>query len=626
MSMTSKTLRLLGLLSLVLGMVAAPLAPAVAEQTAATAAPAEQVIDRFEKQTFMVPMRDGSKLYTEIYTPKAATGPLPILFSRTPYGTGMSQAGMFQQALKGLADDGYIFAFQDIRGRYKSDGAFTMLRPLRDKKDKTSFDEATDAQDSITWMLKNAKGNNGKIGMWGISYGAWLSVMAAADPHPALRAIAPQASPADMFIGDDFYHNGAFRLSYGFEYVAMMERGKENNPFDFDSYDTYEWYRRLGPLTAAKAYVPDAPTWRDFSTHTTYDTFWERRAVGPQLGKLKVAALNTGGWWDQEDPFGPAEIYKTWRKDDDQHLDYLVVGPWNHGGSMRGDGRSLGPIQFDQPTTEYYRDQVLRPFFAYYLKDQGQRPSRVQLFETGSNQWRKLEDWKAAEGEVKRLYFHADGKLSFDAPSEADAADRYVSDPANPVPYRPRPIESSFATMKGGKSGWATWLVGDQRFVEGRPDVLTYVSEPLTEDVSISGDVLAKLYASTSGSDGDFMVKLIDVYPAQYDKAPEMGGYQLMVSIEALRGRFRNGFKTPEAFTPGKVEAFTVDLRPRVHSFLKGHRIMVQIQSTMFPLYDRNPQTFVPNIFEAKASDFKAATITVHRDAGRPSHIEVRGK
>jgi putative CocE/NonD family hydrolase len=581
----------------------------------------------FVNRNEMVPMRDGVKVYTRIFIPKGATDKLPFMFVRTPYGVDGWSSARVSQAHGELAADGYIFVFQDIRGRYRSEGQFVMQRPpRRDRNDPKAIDESTDAYDSIDWLLKNVPNNNGRVGMFGVSYPGWLTGMAMLDPHPALKAASPQASPSDMFLGDDFHHNGAFRLSYGFEYAAMMESSKENENFAFDRYDTYEWYLNLGPLSAVNERVLKGkiPTWNDFVAHPNYDAFWQRQAMAPYLTKVTVPTLNVAGWWDQEDFYGPIKIYETLEKHDANNLNFLVVGPWNHGGWNAAEGRKLGNIDFGSATSKYFREKIQAPFFAFYLKDKGslKQPEAI-TFEAGSNEWKTYDSWPPKHGVTARnLYFQPNGKLSFQAPATEDstAYDGYVSDPAHPVPYRKRPIE---ATYDPRGSGWYTWLLEDQRVAQNRPDVLSWSTELLTEDVEIAGDIVTKLFASTTGSDADWIVKLIDVYPERIDSNPKMGGYELMVANEVLRGRFRNNFEKPEAIVPNKVTDFSVGLHTQSYKFLKGHRIMVQVQSTWFPIIDRNPQTFVPNIFQAKATDFRAATQRVFRSKKFASHISL---
>ena len=571
----------------------------------------------------MIAMRDGVRLYAQVYAPTQATEPLPILLLRTPYGTGPLNAARMAAALPELMADGYIIVVQDIRGRFKSEGQFVMLRQPRDPSDKKAIDESTDAYDTIEWLLKNIPNNNGRVGMAGTSYGAWLTVMGALDPHPALKAAVEQASPADMWVGDDFHHNGAFRLSYGFEYAYMMESSKEITDVSavIDRFDAYEWYLKLGPLSNADAkYLHNRlPTWNDFVNHPDYDAFWKRQAFAPWLNRVTVPMLNVAGWWDQEDFYGPIKIYELLERHDSANKNFLVVGPWNHGGWSRGDGQKLGRIDFGSATAAYYRREVLARFLAYHLKGKGSLDLPEALtFRTGANEWVRHDAWPPKRDvAARRLYFQADRKLSFDPPSAAtsEAFDSYVSDPAHPVPYRPRPIDVN--------SGWATWLVEDQRFVDHRPDVLTWVTDELTTDVVISGKVVANLFASTTGTDSDWIVKVIDVYPERYAPDPKMGGYQLMIAGDVLRGRYRNSFEKPEPIAPNSVARYQIGFPANDHVFLKGHRLMVQVQSTWFPVIDRNPQRFVPNIFLAKESDFQPATQRVFRSGPHASYIEL---
>ena len=580
----------------------------------------------FEKTDALIPMRDGVRLHTEIYVPRNAQQPLPFLLHRTPYGLNDDEQGITRRfgAYHELIRDGYIFVFQDIRGRYQSEGQFVMLRLPRDQSDPKAIDESTDTYDTIEWLLKNVPNHNGHVGVLGISYGGWLTVMAMLDPHPAVKAVSEQASPADMYLGDDFHHNGAFRLSYGLEYSARMETSKTNSSFSFDKYDTFEWYLALGALSNFNAQYARGtlPTWNAFVEHPNYDTFWQKQAVTPYLHKLTVPNLNVAGWWDQEDFYGPLKIYETLEKKDAQHLNYLAVGPWNHGGWAEGDGRTLGKIDFGSDTSKYFREKIQAPWFAYWLKNQGSLPLQEALtFQTGSNQWESYDQWPPRRNiSARKLYFRGSGRLSFEPPRRdgEQESDSYVSDPARPVPYRRRPIEPTYPGP-----GWPVWLVEDQRFVHLRPDVLSWESEPLKEDVVVSGDIVAHLFASTSGTDSDWIVKLIDVYPEDYPQDPKLGGYQLMIADEVLRARFRNHFDKPEPVVANQVTPYALDLHSNNHAFLEGHRIMVQVQSTWFPLIDRNPQKFVKNIFTATEADYQKATQRVYRSKRFPSNVEI---
>ena len=605
-----------------LGLCAAALA--VVALGARQSAPAPNPADAFTVQDVLIPARDGVKLFTKIFTPKHQQGPLPLIFRRTPYGID-GAAGAFTRYYKALADDGYLFVFQDIRGKFKSEGEFVMQRPARPPGDTTSLDEGTDTYDTIEWLLKNVPNTNGRVGMLGVSYDGWTTIMGAIEPHPALKAISPQASPADMWLGDDFHHNGAFRLSYAFEYATMMESGKDVKHFAFDRYDTFDWYLSLGPLSAVnRKYLRETiPTWNDYVRHPDYDQFWKRQTMVPHIRSVKVPTLNVAGWWDQEDFYGPLTIYEALEKHDTSNMNYLVVGPWNHGGWTR-DGTALGPIGFGSDTAAHFRDQVQAPFFAYFLKDKGTRNFPEALtFEAGANQWRTWSQWPPAkETKTVGLYFGANEALAIGTPPAPGAlgSDAFVSDPAHPVPYRQRPIQPTY--FPGG-SKWSTWLVEDQRFVDDRADVLSWESPPLKEDLTIAGEVVAKLFASTTGTDADWVVKLIDVYPEHHPENWDLAGYQLMVSNEVFRGRYRKGFEMPTPIPAGVVQPYTFSLHTQNYTFKAGHRVMVQVQSTWFPIIDRNPQTFTKSIFDAEEKDFVKATHRVYRSARYPSRVEV---
>jgi putative CocE/NonD family hydrolase len=578
--------------------------------------------DRFERTEHMVAVRDEVKLFTTVYVPKERKGPLPILFLRTPYGITNRAERHFRGYLQDLVEDGYIFAYQDIRGRYKSEGKFVMTRPPRDRDDPKAIDEASDTQDTIDWLLANVKGHNGRVGMLGISYDGWLTAVAMLDPHPALKAVSPQASPVDMFLGDDFHHNGAFRLSYGFEYVAMMETDKENANFPFNKRDTFEWYLNLGALSNVNAlhFKEKKPTWNDFVAHPNYDAFWKKESLEPRLSRVTVPTLNVAGWFDQEDFRGPLRIYELLEKHDTKNQNFLIVGPWNHGGWSQGPGDRLGKIAFDSATGKYFRANVQAPFFARHLKDRNTPDlPEALMFQTGANRWVAHDRWPPKGTTTKKLYFHPNAKLAFDPPADGERPfDEYRSDPSNPVPYRPRPITPTYPGRE-----WKEWMVEDQRFTHRRPDVLTCASGPLTEDIVIAGPMTARLFASTSGTDCDWIVRLIDKYPEDYPEEPEMSGYQLLIIGEPVRARFRKSLERPEPIVPDQVEEYTIDLHWGHHRFRKGHRIMVQVSSTWFPLIDRNPQKYVPNIFEAKDEDFQPARQRVFRSPKYPSHLEL---
>ena len=585
-----------------------------------------EVRSQFDKREVMILMRDGVKLHTEIYTPRDAKEALPIFLERTPYGISAADKGYSPKLYNytHMFTDGYVFVFQDIRGRYGSEGQFVMNRPLHDASNPKGVDESTDTYDTIEWLIKNVPNNNGRVGTAGISYGGFLAAMALVNPHPALKAVSEQACMGDTWLGDDFFHNGAFRLSYGYEYATEMESTKEGFQLNFDRDDLYDWYLHIGPLSNInrKYLHGKIPSWNSFVEHPAYDEFWKRKALARALHQTKVPNLNVAGWWDQEDFYGPMALYADLEKNDSAHLNFLVVGPWNHGGWAHGPGNWLGQIPFNSDTGRYFREQVEGPWFAYYLHDKGIQPLKeAVLFQTGSDTWKQFDSWPPADAQRKSLYFGAERKLSFDAPrtDAIEAFDSYVSDPANPVPYRNRPVDETYPTDHEGQ--WYTWLVQDQRFVEKRPDVLTWKTDELQEDVTLTGQVTASLFASTTGSDADWIVKLIDVYPEKAEW--NLSGFELMIAEEIFRARYRNSYEKPEAMAPDEITAFAIDLHTANHVFKKGHRIMVQVQSTWFPLYDRNPQKFVPNIFEAKESDYQKATETIYRSAKFPSHVEI---
>lgn len=581
--------------------------------------PAIQRLTAFDRREEMIRMRDGVRLHTLIFTPKDQTELLPIIFSRTPYGVGESQSDSINRRFKELVEDGYIFVLQDIRGRYGSEGQFMMNRPMHDKRDPKGIDESTDTYDTIDWLIKNVAKNNGRVGILGVSYDGWLSAVATVDAHPALRASSPQAPMTDTWLGDDFFHNGAFRQSYGYEYVKAMETSKEGADVSFDK-DAYDWYLEkgsLGKITELNA--GKFPTWNAFVAHPTYDDYWKARGAGNYLKATHVATLVVGGWWDQEDFYGALATYATLEKFDKSNHNFVVLGPWNHGG-WGGFGRNLGDVDFGNSTGLYFRSQIQAPWFAYYLKDKGKlNEAEAATFRSGTNQWVNSDHWPPQEVAARNLYLHSEKTLSFDKPAgnNDQESEGYVSDPANPVPYRKRPIQPTY----GRGSSWYTWLVQDQRFLAGRNDVLSWQTNVLDQDLTISGNVIAHLFASTTGTDSDWIVKLIDVYPDNNPEDPKMAGYQLMIVDEILRGRYRQSFEKPAAIVPNQVNEYVIDLRANNHTFKKGHRVMVQVQSSWFPLYDRNPQKFVENIFKAQPPDYQIATQRIYESARYPSRV-----
>jgi hypothetical protein len=441
-------------------------------------------------------------------------------------------------------------------------------------------------------------------------------------PPPALRAAVEEASPADMFLGDDFHHNGAFRLSYAYEYAILLESAKTNVSVKLDRYDSYEWYLKLGALSNVRnPPAGELPTWKDYVAHPNFDAFWQRQAVAPYLTRVTVPIMHVAGWWDQEDFYGPLTIYRALEAHDSNHQNFFVGGPWNHGGWNQTLGRKLGPLNFGADTSQYYRKEIKAKFFAKYLKDRDEKISEAITFQTGANKWETHDAWPPKDVRARKLYFHEHGKLSFNAPTEASkkASESFLSDPAHPVPYRTRPVEVTYSEG----SRWSTWLTEDQRFVENRPDVLSYETETLTSDVVITGEIFAHLTASTTGTDADWFVKLIDVYPEKYADDPKMGGYELIIADEVFRGRFRESFEHPKPIKRNTPLPYTFSLHQVNHRFLAGHKIMVQVQSSLFPLIDRNPQRFIPNIFDARDSDFQSATHRIYRSAKFPSYIEL---
>jgi uncharacterized protein len=486
-------------------------------------------------------------------------------------------------------------------------------------------DESTDTYDSISWLIESLPNNNGKVGVFGVSYLGWTTAMATVDVHPALKAVSVQASPEDMFIGDDFHHNGAFRLQYAWGYAAALETdGRTLNAFDFNQEDPYSWYLQQDDLATLdqRALGSRLPSWQNFVAHPNYDAFWRSAVTSAVMpATVKTPNLIVAGWWDQEDFYGPVTIYKRQQRHDPQHRNYLVIGPWNHGGWVRDAGNKYGPLDFGSDTGSYFRANMETPWFKFWLKGAGKldQPGAF-IFETGSNEWRRFDAWPPREGiSKKRLYFHPNGKLSFDSPAAVDSkTDHYVSDPANPVPYRMRPI----AATTSADGAWTVWLADDQAPFAKRADVLSWQTDVLQNDVTIRGNVAAQLYASTTGTDADWVVKLIDVYPAD-DASPAMRGRQLMIANDVYRGRFRSGFEHPAALVANKVLEYSIDLHSASHVFKKGHRIAVQVQSTWFPLIDRNPQTFGASIYSAHAADFKAQTHTVYHSLQYPSAILV---
>jgi uncharacterized protein len=593
-----------------------------------TKLPPDTKVGNYVGTDVMIPMRDGVKLHAEVWRPAQAKGKLPILLQRSPYGYGVGAVtSKFQYELADLARDGFIFVLEDIRGRFGSEGKFVMLRP---QAAPGGVDESTDTYDSIDWLVKRLPDNNGKVGMLGVSYMGWTTAMATIHPHPALEAISVQASPEDMFLGDDFHHYGAFRLQYAWEYCAALETdGRTLETFKYpDQDDPYAWLLRQTDLATLdqRSIGHTLPSWQNFVEHPNYDAFWRASVTSAQMpAQVQIPDLIVAGWWDQEDFYGPLTIYQNQEKGDAHHRNFLVIGPWNHNAWDLGNGHNYGPFDLGSDTAVYFHSEVETPWFRYWLKSEPAgkvREPEALVFETGSNQWRRYDAWPPRQGvSHRRLYFHANGVLSFEPPqSAADAKpDSFVSDPANPVPYRPRPI----APITVKDSSWSFWLADDQASFSRRPDVLSWQTGKLQTPVTIRGAVRAQLFASTTGTDADWVVKLIDVYPDDAATAPAVRGRQLIIADEVFRGRFRSNFEQPHAITPNAVLEYSIDLHSASHVFEPGHRIAVQVQSTWFPLIDRNPQTFVPNIFTARAADYKSQTHTVVHTTRYPSGLAV---
>lgn len=583
---------------------------------------------RYRKSTFMIPMRDGVRLFTVVLQPETPAGLLPFLIKRTPYGADVfpDTAGIFVVPLNSpigtMAADGYFFVYQDIRGKFKSEGSMQIHQPLHHRGDSTAVDESTDTWDTIDWLLKNISGNNGRAGIYGISYPGWLALVGSVHAHPALKASSEQACMGDLFIGDDFHHNGAFRLSYGFEYTYEVENDHtKGSVFPFPQHDLFNWYLHLGPLEEVnRKYFHDrVPTWNNFIAHPDYDGFWVRNSPLSYVKQPEVPQLHVGGYYDQEDINGPQLMYRHMERLDTFSRNHIVLGPWYHGqwGGQKGD--SLGSVSFGSTTGVWFRD-LQKKWFDYYLKDIGDgRFAEAYAFQTGSNRWKTYENWPPKGAIIRKLYTSADGGASFLKPVSAVAHRDFVSDPAHPVPYRMLPIEATYAPG----SHWRTWHVQDQRFVTTRPDVASFVMDTLTNELTVTGNIRAHLFASTTGSDADWIVKLIDVYPAIDSSDPSMSGYQLPVAMEVFRGRYRKSFSTPQSLTPGKPEEFLIDLHDINHVFRKGHAIMIQVQSSWFPVIDRNPQTFVPSIYAARPSDYKKQTHSIFCSARYPTCVDL---
>jgi putative CocE/NonD family hydrolase len=602
-------------------------------------APTEDYVKaHYTKYEYRIPMRDGKKLFTSVYVPKDTAQAYPIMMDRTPYSVAPYGEDQYRTTL-GPSDEfeksGYIFVYQDVRGRYMSEGTFVEMRPHIDvKKVPQDVDDASDTYDTIDYLLKHVPNNNGKVGIWGISYPGFYTSASMIDSHPALKACSPQAPMTDLFMGDDGYHGGAFMLAANFGFYSSFKPFPEPSlppkevPFEFGTPNGYEFYLKAGSLSDLdKTYLHGKNfLFTDQVSHNTYDAYWQARDISRHMKNVKCAVMTVGGWFDAEDLSGPFKTYNAVEANNPGTPNTLVEGPWVHGGWSRSDGDHLGDVAFNAKTGEYFRKEIQFPFFEHYLKDKGAVPPEAYVFETGTNVWRKYPNWPPKAAQAKMLYFHPGGKLSFDAPTTDSAADEYISDPEHPVPF----VNYITDTVP------QRYMVDDQRFAATRADVLVYTSDVLDEDVTIVGPVSPKLKIASSGTDSDFVVKLIDVYPNNFPNpaadntgkrvlgAPPlmMGGYEQLLRGEPMRAKFRDSWEKPEPLTPGRMTALNFTMPDLNHTFRKGHRIMVQVQSSWFPLVDRNPQTFV-DIPNAKPEDFRKATEKVFHGKGSESGVEV---
>ncbi len=592
---------------------------------------ADYIREHYTKFEYRIPMRDGKRLFTAVYVPNDADRKktYPVLMVRTPYSIAPYGADQYKGMLGPTAEyekEGYIFAFQDVRGTYMSEGEFLNMRPHIDvKRGSNDVDESSDTYDTIDWLIKHLPQQNGKFGQWGISYPGFYTSAGAIDSHPALKAISPQAPIADWFRGDDMHRNGALNLSMAFTFfhsfgVPRPEPTEKRGwrEFNYGTPDAYEFFLKLGPLANVNAqyFKGGIPFWNDIIAHPDYDQFWQSRNLLPHLKNIKAAVLTVGGWYDTEDLYGPLQTYKAIEKLNPGIQNTLVIGPWIHGGWTRSNGDQVGDAHFGYKTVNNYQPVELA-FFRHHLKGAEQpRLPEAWMFETGANRWRGFDSWPPQQVKDQALYFHADGKLRFSAPNEQQPAfDEYLSDPAKPVPYTTEIM-----------NGWSkNYVAADQRFASSRPDVLSWETEVLEQDVTLAGPLEADLFVSVTGSDADFVVKLIDVAPPDLkEQGVQRGHQQTLVRGEPFRARYRQSFSQPLAMVPGQITPVRFNINDVLHTFKRGHKIMVQVQSSWFPFIDRNPQTFVPNIYEAKASDFIKANHRVYRSAGQASALRVK--
>ncbi len=590
--------------------------------------------DNYSKIEYKIPMRDGKKLFTAVYSPKDTSEKYPILIWRTPYSCAPYGAGKYRHIPKELAMDKFIFVYQDVRGRFMSEGKYVNMRPyIPNKTDSSQVDESSDAYDTIDWLVKNIPNNNGKVGVYGISYPGFYAAMSTIDANPALKAVSPQAPISNWFIDDDMHHNGAFSLlmSYNFFSVFGVKRDSLTTHWpkrmQYPSPDAYTFMMRLEPIpNINKRYFNGRIAfWNEMLEHPNYDKYWQSRNTLPHFNNIKPAVMTVGGWYDSEDFYGSINTYKSIEEKNPNTKNILVVGPWPHGWWARSDGEKLGDMNFGSKTSEYYRTKIQLPFFKYYLKGEGSfNQAEARMFNTGINKWRSFKQWPPKNIFQQTVYLEHNNRLSFKKPTglSRDSFDEYTSDPRKPVPYTAKILDSHVFYNKA-------YMNEDQRFAAYRPDVLVYQTESLDKDVTLVGKLIADLFVSTTGTDADWVVKLIDVYPDSTSNPKpntnhvEMGGYQLLVRYDIMRGKYRNSYKKPEAFKPGKVTEVKVPLQDVLHTFKRGHKIMIQIQSSMFPFYDVNPQTFT-DIYHAKARDFKKAENRVYFSKEYPSSINFK--
>jgi hypothetical protein len=588
--------------------------------------------ENYTKYEYQIPMRDGVRLFTRVYVPKDDARPWPILLTRTPYALkpyGDDNYSEPSGSFATLARDRFILVTQDVRGRYGSEGEYEHVRPFKPNKGPKEADESSDAFDTIDWLVKNVPNNNGKVGMFGISYPGFYTSMGMIDSHPALKAASPQAPISDWFIGDDLHHNGAWFLSQNFGFFHQFAQRPEDplheaaKAFNYRTPDGYDFFLRMGPIGNSDTVLlkGSSPAWTQFLQHPNYDAFWQARNIRPHLKNIHCAVMTVGGWYDAEDLFGTLETYRWTERQNPGITNVLVMGPWAHGDWGRKDGDKLGEIDFHSKTSDFYREKIELPFFRHFLKgDTNYTATEAHVFETGTDEWRRFDAWPPRQAALRTLYLRAGGSLDFTRPTEGnDAFDEFVSDPSKPVPF----------TLQTGTDYPRSYPLEDQRFAAERPDVLVYQTEPLSDDLTIAGPIKASLQVSTTGTDADWVVKVVDVYAGDFpDPNPNpahvrMGGYQQLVRGDVFRGKFRTSFEKPEPFEPGKLTALQFTMPDVFHTFRRGHRVMVQVQGSWFPLVDRNPQVFV-DISTAKPEDFRNATQRVYRAASMASSISIQ--